>query len=185
MYDLLLLGSLVGGDKTGYKLQKIVGSALQPMRKVSSGVLYPSLEKLEKEGLVMSKNLQDVRNTKLWHITPAGTSRFAELMRADIPSDAKRNDMIHFKLRSLNSVSVSVQLKILTDFQAFIESDLLFYQQAQLDMQDHRETYPEQAARFDVIVSSYDLDIQLAQTKLSWIKQQIEQRKATCKKATE
>ncbi len=39
MYDLLLLGSLITSDKTGYKLQKIVGSALQPMRKVSSGVL--------------------------------------------------------------------------------------------------------------------------------------------------
>lgn len=177
MYDLLLLGSLVGGDKSGYKLQKIVGSALQPMRKVSSGVLYPSLEKLEKEGLITSTEQQDVRKTKLWHITAAGTARFAELMQNDIPSDAKRNDMIHFKLRSLNSVSMPVQLKILTEFQLFIESDLLFYQQAQRDMLVHREEYPDQAPRFDVIVSAYDLDIQLAQTKLSWIKQQIEQRK--------
>ncbi|MFM2487373.1 PadR family transcriptional regulator [Enterococcus avium] len=69
MYDLLLLGSLITSDKTGYKLQKIVGSALQPMRKVSSGVLYPSLERLEKEGLVTSTIYEDGRKMKLWHIT--------------------------------------------------------------------------------------------------------------------
>ena len=116
MYDLLLLGSLITSDKTGYKLQKIVGSALQPMRKVSSGVLYPSLERLEKEGLVTSTIYEDGRKMKLWHITTKGVDRFIELMKEKIPSDAKRNDMIHFKLRSLDSVDLTEQLRILDEF---------------------------------------------------------------------
>ncbi|MFC4770409.1 PadR family transcriptional regulator [Enterococcus hermanniensis] len=177
MYDLLLLGSLITGDKTGYKLQKIVGSALQPMRKVSSGVLYPSLEKLELDGMITSTVHEEGRKTKLWHITEKGIDRFTQLMKEKIPSDAKRNDMIHFKLRSLDSVEVSEQIKILEEFQAFIEKDLAFYQESQVEMIGKSERFPENAERFRVIINSYDLDIQLANTKLAWIKKQIENRK--------
>ena len=151
MYDLLLLGSLISGDKTGYKLQKIVGSALQPMRKVSSGVLYPSLERLEKEGLVTSTIYEDGRKMKMWHITTKGVDRFIELMKEKIPSDAKRNDMIHFKLRSLDSVTRSEQLNILEEFQLFIEKDLAFYQKAQADMVEYQARFPENVERFRVL----------------------------------
>lgn len=177
MYDLLLLGSLITSDKTGYKLQKIVGSALQPMRKVSSGVLYPSLERLEKEGLVTSTIYEDGRKMKLWHITTKGVDRFIELMKEKIPSDAKRNDMIHFKLRSLDSVNLTEQLRILDEFQLFIEKDLMFYQQAQAEMVDSQVRFPENAERFRILVEAYELDIQIAKTKLIWIKKQIADRK--------
>ncbi|MEQ7195391.1 PadR family transcriptional regulator [Enterococcus avium] len=177
MYDLLLLGSLITSDKTGYKLQKIVGSALQPMRKVSSGVLYPSLERLEKEGLVTSTIYEDGRKMKLWHITTKGVDRFIELMKEKIPSDAKRNDMIHFKLRSLDSVDLTEQLRILDEFQLFIEKDLMFYQQAQAEMIDSQVRFPENAERFRILVEAYELDIQIAKTKLIWIKKQIADRK--------
>lgn len=179
MYDLLLLGSLISGDKTGYKLQRIVGSALQPMRKVSSGVLYPSLERLEKDGLITSTIYEEGRKTKLWHITSAGVERFIELMKEKIPSDAKRNDMLHFKLRSLDSVKLAEQVEILEEFQAFIEKDLAFYQQAQRDMAEHQERFPENAERFRILVEAYDLDIQLAKTKLVWIKRQLADRRKT------
>lgn len=177
MYDLLLLGSLITSDKTGYKLQKIVGSALQPMRRVSSGVLYPSLERLEKEGLVTSTIYEDGRKMKLWHITTKGVDRFIELMKEKIPSDAKRNDMIHFKLRSLDSVDLTEQLRILDEFQLFIEKDLAFYQKAQEDMADYQDRFPENAERFRILVEAYELDIQIAKTKLIWIKKQIADRK--------
>ena len=177
MYDLLLLGSLITSDKTGYKLQKIVGSALQPMRKVSSGVLYPSLERLEKEGLVTSTIYEDGRKMKLWDITTKGVDRFIELMKEKIPSDAKRNDMIHFKLRSLDSVDLTEQLRILDEFQLFIEKDLMFYQKAQAEMIDSQVRFPENAERFRILVEAYELDIQIAKTKLIWIKKQIADRK--------
>ncbi|GAA2917655.1 PadR family transcriptional regulator [Enterococcus pseudoavium] len=177
MYDLLLLGSLITGDKTGYKLQKIVGSALQPMRKVSSGVLYPSLERLEKDGLVTSRLYEEGRKIKLWHITSEGVARFIELMKEKIPSDAKRNDMIHFKLRSLDSVTLADQLAILNEFKLFIEKDLAFYQQAQEDMAAHQERFPENAERFRILAEAYELDIQMAQTKRTWINKQIADRK--------
>lgn len=177
MYDLLLLGSLITSDKTGYKLQKIVGSALQPMRKVSSGVLYPSLERLEKEGLITSTVYEKGRKMKLWHITTKGVDRFIELMKEKIPSDAKRNDMIHFKLRSLDSVTLDEQLEILAEFQSFIEKDLAFYQKAQDEMAEQQERFPENAERFRILVEAYELDIQIAKTKLTWIKRQIAERK--------
>lgn len=177
MYDLLLLGSLIPDDKTGYKLQKIVGSSLQPMRKVSSGVLYPSLEKLEKEGLVTSTLHEEGRKMKLWHITEKGVDRFIELMKQKIPSDAKRNVTQHFKLRSLDSVTLPEQLRILEEFRRFIEEDLCFYQAAQADMEAHQKRFPERAERFHVLVEAYELDIQIAKAKLTWIKKQIADRK--------
>ena len=147
------------------------------MRKVSSGVLYPSLERLEKEGLVTSTIYEDGRKMKLWHITKKGVDRFIELMKEKIPSDAKRNDMIHFKLRSLDSVDLTEQLRILDEFQLFIEKDLMFYQKAQAEMVDSQVRFPENAERFRILVEAYELDIQIAKTKLIWIKKQIADRK--------
>lgn len=114
---------------------------------------------------------------KLWHITTKGVDRFIELMKEKIPSDAKRNDMIHFKLRSLDSVDLTEQLRILDEFQLFIEKDLMFYQKAQAEMIDSQVRFPENAERFRILVEAYELDIQIAKTKLIWIKKQIADRK--------
>ncbi|MFV0559243.1 MAG: PadR family transcriptional regulator [Enterococcus sp.] len=173
MYDLLILGSLLSGDKTGYKLQKIVGASLQPMRKVSSGALYPSLEKLENDQLVTAVVREEGRKLKFWHITEKGVDRFVTLMKTRIPSDAKRNDMIHFKLRSLDSVSLEDQVAILNEFREFIINDLDFYQEKKQEMAENIKKIPEHASRFEVLVASYELDIQIAQTKLVWIDNQL------------
>lgn len=85
--------------------------------------------------------------------------------------------MIHFKLRSLDSVTRSEQLNILEEFQLFIEKDLAFYQKAQADMVEYQARFPENVERFRVLAEAYELDIQLALTKLTWIKKQIADRK--------
>ncbi|MFR3733983.1 MAG: hypothetical protein ACLTW7_14995 [Enterococcus sp.] len=85
--------------------------------------------------------------------------------------------MIHFKLRSLDSVDLTEQLRILAEFQAFIEKDLAFYQTAQEDMAELQARFPENAERFRILAEAYELDIQIAKTKLIWIKKQIADRK--------
>lgn len=176
MYDLLVLGSLMTGVKSGYKLQKIVGSALQPIRKVSSGTLYPTLVKLEEQGLIVSKLESVGRKVKLMQITDEGITRFQELMAQTVRSDAKRNDIFHFKLRMIDQVSSKIQLKILQEFRAFIAEDLNVYQAAQQHIIEQRQQNIEQAEHFNRIASAQALDIQIAKTKLRWIDAQLEQQ---------
>jgi hypothetical protein len=44
-------------------------------------------------------------------------------------------------------------------------------------MVDSQERFPENAERFRILVEAYELDIQIAKTKLIWIKKQIADRK--------
>ncbi|MDT2827907.1 MAG: helix-turn-helix transcriptional regulator [Enterococcus viikkiensis] len=173
MYDLLILGSLLTGDKTGYKLQKIMSLALSPMRKISNGILYPVLDKLEEQGLVTSHLHEVGRKSKLLHLTEKGREHFFTLMREPVPQDAKREDVLHFKLRSIDSVPVVDQITILMQYREFMQKDLAIYQAAQKEMSEHAERLPDYAQRFQTLVAVYDLDIKVAETKIAWVDQRL------------
>ncbi|MFV0557673.1 MAG: PadR family transcriptional regulator [Enterococcus sp.] len=179
MYDLLILGSLVTGEKSGYKLQKIVGAALQPRRKVSSGVLYPALMKLKSDGLIKVTVQEEGRKQKIWHLTETGYQQFLKLMSEKVPSDAKRYDILNFKMRSLDGVSLSIQRAILLEFKEYVEEDLTFYLEKQKEMHTHIPRFPENQARFEILIDALELDIQLAKTKLAWLNQQLAKREVS------
>lgn len=174
MYDLLILGSLMSGAKSGYKLQHIVGSSLHPVRKVSSGALYPTLEKLSNQGFIQtSLDKSTGRKAKMINITDAGRAKFDELMLADIAlDDAKRNEILLFKMRSIQDVSSDVQQKVLQQFKAITELDLKNYQDAYNHMLEHAQKLPDQTEHFNSIAAVAELDMRIIQTKLDWFNEQ-------------
>ncbi|MFT8581021.1 MAG: PadR family transcriptional regulator [Schleiferilactobacillus perolens] len=73
MYELLILGTLMSRNMTGYKLRQVVESSLVPRREISNGVMYPLLAKLEDHGYIeFLADETDPRNKKVAQITPAG-----------------------------------------------------------------------------------------------------------------
>ncbi|MFZ2942377.1 MAG: PadR family transcriptional regulator, partial [Latilactobacillus curvatus] len=52
MYELLMLSALMSRNMSGYKLRIILENAMVPRRKISNGVLYPLLDKLESKGCI-------------------------------------------------------------------------------------------------------------------------------------
>jgi len=89
-YELIVLGTLMGGPFHGYLIAKIVQNILGPYGKLSSGRLYPLLTKLEEDGLIVvepvSAQQEDQQRprshvpSRRYRVTAAGRERFYALM---------------------------------------------------------------------------------------------------------
>lgn len=89
-YELVILGTLMGGPFHGYLIAKIVQNILGPYSKMSAGRLYPLLARLEGAGLIGAATevppgarWQGQRPgvpSRSYRITAAGRERFREVM---------------------------------------------------------------------------------------------------------
>ena len=64
MYELYILGQLLFTDRSAYKLRFVLENVLGINRKVSFGVLYPLLEKMETTGVIVMTNDLDLHGKK-------------------------------------------------------------------------------------------------------------------------
>ncbi|MDQ6661239.1 MAG: PadR family transcriptional regulator [Chloroflexota bacterium] len=89
-YELIILGTLMGGAFHGYLIAKIMQNILGPYGKLSKGRLYPLLTKLEEEGLIIVEPVSEQEEelssrrshipSRRYRITEAGRKRLHELM---------------------------------------------------------------------------------------------------------
>ncbi len=87
-YELIILGTLMGGPFHGYLIAKIVQNILGPYGKLSKGRLYPLLLKLEEGGLIVVEPLSEQPEprprshipSRRYRLTEAGSTRFHALM---------------------------------------------------------------------------------------------------------
>src|SRR5260370_22236816 len=89
-YELIILGTLMGGPFHGYLIAKIVQNILGPYGKLSGGRLYPLLTKLEEAGLIVVEPISEQQEhqqhprshipSRRYRITEVGRERFHTLM---------------------------------------------------------------------------------------------------------
>src|SRR5215472_4810363 len=85
-YELIILGTLMGGSFHGYLIAKIVQNILGPYQKLSKGRLYPLLMKLEEGGLIVAERGSEQPEprshipSRSYRLTEAGRTRFHALM---------------------------------------------------------------------------------------------------------
>jgi DNA-binding PadR family transcriptional regulator len=87
-YELIILGTLMGGPFHGYLIAKIMQNILGPYGKLSKGRLYPLLMKLEEGGLIVADPLAEQPESRprshipsrSFRLTEAGRMRFHTLM---------------------------------------------------------------------------------------------------------
>ncbi len=89
-YELIILGTLMGGPFHGYLIAKIMQNILGPYGQLSKGRLYPLLTKLERAGLIMAEPESEKAEemsarrshipSRSFRITEAGQKRLHELM---------------------------------------------------------------------------------------------------------
>jgi DNA-binding PadR family transcriptional regulator len=87
-YELIILGTLMGGPFHGYLIAKIMQNILGPYGKLSKGRLYPLLQKLEEGELIVAEPLSEEPESRprshipsrRFRLTEAGRTRFHSLM---------------------------------------------------------------------------------------------------------
>ncbi|WP_082383839.1 PadR family transcriptional regulator [Lacticaseibacillus thailandensis] len=174
MYELLILGTLMSGDMSGYKLRKILGIALVPRRKISNGVMYPLLKRLEADGFIQQRAAPgSTRGTKVSHITARGREHFQALMAAPVTTDVRRESVYQFKVRGFADVQPDVQRTILTAFGDMVQTDLDEYLRARKHLETFlaTENNPEsRVAHLEWTIQTLDLNIELSKTKQRWLR---------------
>ncbi|MDD3224955.1 MAG: PadR family transcriptional regulator [Clostridium sp.] len=117
MNELSILGELMEEPQSGYDLSSAMQSSLGPHRKISYGVIYPLLQKLEKEGLAKTTNANsDGKIKKITTITEKGKERFLKLMKMPVPNSAHNADIYLIKLDAMQHLTLDEQMKLLDDF---------------------------------------------------------------------
>ncbi|GAP03407.1 putative transcriptional regulator, PadR family [Fructobacillus pseudoficulneus] len=168
MYDLLIMSLLSTRDMSGYKLALVLGSTVVPRRKISNGVLYPVLSRLEKHGYIESIDA-DTRNAKIFHITPAGHDYLIELLNEPVAQDANRDNAYHFKFRSFSYLENEQRMEILSNYRNEILTDRNVYAELTKHYHDETKDHPDRADFYYWGIKTIQLKDNIAQTKLAWI----------------
>ncbi|GFH39765.1 PadR family transcriptional regulator [Lactococcus insecticola] len=165
MYELFILSKLLDGNYSAYKLKFVLEMVLGANRKMSFGVLYPLLDKLEKNQFVEMSDELDRRGKKLVRITDAGRERFQVLMREPVKVCAHLDDIYQFKLLSLRFVDATLQKSIISDYRAQKIAEKADYETHIHDLIEKHLGY----TFYDQALQNYHLQLNLIETKLAWI----------------
>lgn len=130
IYELFVLGELMGAPHHGYLLREILNQGLGPFRQMSWGALYPLIHQLERQGLIeleagasadAGKAAQSKRQRNLYRITQAGQERFHALMLGPNAYSVDTPELFLIKLLYFNHVTRAGQLTILHDYRGYLQ----------------------------------------------------------------
>lgn len=118
MNELFILGELMEGPQSGYDLHNALQASLGRHRKISYGVIYPLLEKLEAKSFleIVTIERSDGKNKKIATITETGKKRFFELMKMPVPDGAHNDDIYLIKLDVMQHLALEEQIQLLEQF---------------------------------------------------------------------
>ncbi|WP_261809674.1 PadR family transcriptional regulator [Levilactobacillus humaensis] len=175
MYELLILGTLMSQDMSGYKLGQVLESVLVPRRKISNGVMYPILNKLAEAGdIIFVPAKADSRGKRLAQITTQGRQHLHEMLVSPVAIDAKRESLYRFKFKGMAGEPLAVQLQILNEYKAAILTDLEVYQRVYLHLKEKLEhASPDRVSGLAWGIRTLELQIAESETKVKWTNQQL------------
>ena len=165
MNELFILGELMEEPQSGYDLHKALQASLGRHRKISYGVIYPLLEKLEKKGFLTIDTLErpDGKNKKIAGITETGKRRFFELMKLPVPDGAHNNDIYLIELDVMQHLTLAEQIQLLEQF----------YQEQKDIIEDTENALKKLAAENSkdhwYAGKKFKLRLQQAQAAIEWI----------------
>ena len=91
MLKLILMGLLMKGDNHGYNLKKIVEEELSALVNVDNTSIYYTLNKMEKEGLVVYNTVANSKRPQkhLYSLTEKGKNEFKKLLLANMSNNKR------------------------------------------------------------------------------------------------
>ncbi|WP_211747758.1 PadR family transcriptional regulator [Paenibacillus sp. Marseille-Q4541] len=118
MYELFVLGELMDRPMHGYKLHQILSRIIGPTRQVSWGVLYPLIQRLEKDNFIEMSGKDG--NKKIYRITEAGKEQFLHLMDENTIYNADAKDVFDIKFANLHHISSRHQEQIFEEYRQYL-----------------------------------------------------------------
>ncbi len=168
-FELVTLGYLLSGPKTGYRMQEIAGKMMLNYN-ISMNQIYPTLRKLEEKGFVKKEVvIQTGRpNKNVYSITETGRNYFFQRITA--PPELF-DYVLDFLVRVLFFRHLTRE-QVITEFQ----KEICSLQEQIDDLAAMKETVKKKADRNGEF--SYRTAVHLLTTLRDWYTAELERRKA-------
>ncbi len=132
MYELIILFLLVRAPLHGYLIAKILNSTFGPFARVSNGMLYPLLNRLEQAKLIavvdeQTEQAQQERHARTFMITEKGRKRFHQLMMDTSSNQAEYQRIFHFKVSYLYVLTPKECFYLLNHYINYCQTQILYY----------------------------------------------------------
>jgi DNA-binding PadR family transcriptional regulator len=115
MLELAILGLLLESPMHGYELRKRLTGLLGPFRAFSYGSLYPTLRRMQEDGLLAEESPAGAvtrRGRRVYQLTAPGRERFSELL-ADTGPQNYTDDGFGVHLAFFNRTPDEARMRIL------------------------------------------------------------------------
>jgi DNA-binding PadR family transcriptional regulator len=137
--DYVLLGMLSHEGLTGYDIKKRFEQRFKFFYNASFGSIYPALAKLEEEGMIVSKSLEDNgRERIVYTITEEGKQTLCSWLEKPVIKDELRYETL-IKLFFGKEVGADVTIKHIKEFQMKIQNELQFLKGCAKQLEKHSE----------------------------------------------
>jgi len=126
MYELFILSELQEKPRNGYNLKTILQKIVGIERKISFGVIYPQLDRLESRGYITTSldTSDSKRTTKLNTITASGQARFFMLMAQPVVANQNAQMAYEIKIGSFHLITPALQLTIMHDYIDYLNAKI-------------------------------------------------------------
>lgn len=109
----VILGMLRLGAESGYDIKKAVEVSTRFFWTISEAQIYPSLARLDEEGLIEGRDApQGRRKRRVYELTPAGEAALVEWLGTDEPLPFEVRDVALLKLFFADSADHATALEI-------------------------------------------------------------------------
>ncbi len=164
--ELFILGELMEEPQSGYEHRNGLQIYLGRHRKISYGVVYPLLEKLENEGFLEITNAEtNGKSKKIAAITEKGKKRFFELIKMPAPDGAHNADIYLIKLNVMQHLALDEQMQLLDQFSQEQENIIQDAQKAlkKLSKEDSKDHW--------YASKTFELWLKQANVAIEWIEE--------------
>lgn len=163
-YALLGMLSLVP-NSSGYDIKKLMESSTQYFWKESFSSIYPVLQELEKEGLVLPEDnpSKSDRQRNLYSLSPAGDQALKEWLAKPAEVEQSRNELL-LKIFFGGVVPFSISKKHIEEHQAILKEKKKIFMEIREQL--HRENQGE--AGLPYWLMTLDYGVRHVQASLEW-----------------
>ncbi len=130
IYEIFILGELMGGPHHGYLLREILSRIVGPFQQMSWGALYPLIRRLQQQGLIKEQTAGDAacdvsigrsRQRIVYDITDLGRAHFLTLLLQPRAFSPDYRDLFMVKLNYFGSITVAQQLALLSHYRSYVQ----------------------------------------------------------------
>ncbi len=164
----IILGLLIEKSRTGYEIKQVFETVFSHFYTSSYGMIYPTLKKLEKEGLVEKKvvNQEGKPSKNVYSITDDGVREFNLFLKEDIAPETRESE---FMVRMyLGSYADEYMLK------EWIQQEIKLKEAAISQLEKNYQNWKDvmtfsQKITYEIGLEQYRIEVKILREKLNEI----------------